>query len=92
MAERLFRAGASSSKDEPLWRYVDPQGEVHGPFIAKQMLVWNAKSYFHPDILMLGCGRKVAASEVSDRSAFRPFCDLLGEAREALRKEGGGQE
>ncbi|EEB88143.1 hypothetical protein MPER_14184, partial [Moniliophthora perniciosa FA553] len=34
------------------WSYLDPQGQVQGPFRADLMQKWNDDGYFTPDLLM----------------------------------------
>jgi len=34
------------------WQYVDPKGNVQGPFTLLEMQLWNSMGYFRPDLPM----------------------------------------
>lgn len=34
------------------WQYVDPKGNIQGPFTLLEMQLWNTMGYFRPDLLM----------------------------------------
>lgn len=44
--------------DEPVWRYVDPDGNVQGPFTAKDMHLWLEGNYLQMELPICGmvCG------------------------------------
>jgi hypothetical protein len=37
------------------WQYLDPKGNIQGPFTLVEMLLWYSMGYFPPDLLMR-CG------------------------------------
>ena len=82
VSERLFR-GRSHSKSggEPLWRYVDNDGKVQGPFSAQQMILWDDSNFFQKSLLMLGCAPNLAPPNLPPTSSYRPFSELLDEER-----------
>ena len=50
------------------WEYIDPQGEVQGPFANDEMDQWYKAGFFPPDLL-LRCINQPASS-------FRPLSDI----------------
>merc|ERR1719356_288802 len=43
----------SASKCPPTgWQYVDPKGNVQGPFTLLEMQLWNSMGYFRADLPM----------------------------------------
>lgn len=46
---------AVQGSDEPVWRYIDPQGIMQGPFPADKMVQWyNAGYLLNPALRMCG--------------------------------------
>ncbi|KAK9849367.1 hypothetical protein WJX84_006319 [Apatococcus fuscideae] len=59
-AKRLFTAEAALGSDEPVWRYIDPQGIMQGPFPADKMVQWyNAGYLLNPALRMCGHERRI---------------------------------
>mmetsp|Transcript_31993 Transcript_31993/g.74975 ORF Transcript_31993/g.74975 Transcript_31993/m.74975 type:complete len:394 (-) Transcript_31993:118-1299(-) len=48
------------------WQYIDPAGNVQGPFQLDKMRTWHALGFFYPDLMM----------RCSTQDAFLPFQDL----------------
>jgi len=40
--------------EEPVWRYVDPDKVVQGPFTAKEMHLWLESNYLQPELPICG--------------------------------------
>ncbi|CBZ52310.1 conserved hypothetical protein [Neospora caninum Liverpool] len=52
-AERGKRPDAMKDK---CWQYVDPKGNIQGPFHREEMAMWNAMGYFDPALPVRCCG------------------------------------
>lgn len=88
LSEWLFRGKSrSEGGGEPLWRYVDNGGKVQGPFSAQQMILWDDSNFFQTSLLMLGCAPNLAPPNLPPTSSYRPFGELLAEARAAWRRQ-----
>ena len=40
--------------DEPVWRYIDPDGQVQGPFSAREMHTWYESNYLQMELPICG--------------------------------------
>merc|ERR1712039_719431 len=51
--QRAPAAAAAAAKCPPTgWQYVDPKGNIQGPFTLLEMQLWNSMGYFRPDLKM----------------------------------------
>mmetsp|Transcript_400 Transcript_400/g.1242 ORF Transcript_400/g.1242 Transcript_400/m.1242 type:complete len:88 (-) Transcript_400:226-489(-) len=46
--------GGDKSRSCPAtgWQYVDPKGNIQGPFTLLEMQLWNSMGYFRPELCM----------------------------------------
>lgn len=76
---RLFTGEVSQGADQPMWRYIDPEGNMQGPFPASSMLRWFEEGYLaDPELLMCGTERKVSPPNLPTAKYFVQFGRLLG--------------
>merc|ERR1712176_437966 len=51
--QRAPATAAAAAKCPPTgWQYVDPKGNIQGPFTLLEMQLWNSMGYFRPDLKM----------------------------------------
>ena len=68
--------------DEPVWRYIDPQGIMQGPFPADKMVQWyNAGYLMNPALRMCGHVRLPGLLSCS----CRPCCCYLEMCNDTCR-------
>ncbi|KAK9839061.1 hypothetical protein WJX74_008642 [Apatococcus lobatus] len=85
-AKRLFTAEAALGSDEPVWRYIDPQGIMQGPFPADKMVQWyNAGYLLNPALRMCGHERRVSAPNLPPPQCYKPIKELLKAVKEGHR-------
>eukprot|EP00873_Tetraselmis_striata_P003068 jgi/Tetstr1/423332/TSEL_014030.t1 len=75
----LFESGATLGSEAPMWRYIDLEGNIQGPFPAKDMQVWFAGGFLQPDLLVCGTGRLVSPPNLPHKSLYRPLKALMDE-------------
>lgn len=75
--QELFTAGAQKPMDEPVWRYVDNEGQIQGPWTSKQMISWYQQGYFDMDLLVVGCDRKICPPNLPKREEYVALGKLL---------------
>jgi len=63
-----------------MWRYIDYQGTVQGPFPAATMQQWYMSGDLPNDLPVCGSERRVSPPNLPDPSMYRPLADLIGEA------------
>ena len=90
VSEWLFWGKGAEGDEVPLWRYVDNNGEVQGPFGPQQMVLWHEKKFFQGSLLMLGCSGKLSPPNLPPTSSYRPFGELLREASESFGRKSLG--
>lgn len=65
-----------------MWRYIDPDANMQGPFPAKDMLSWHEAGYLHDLTLpMCGTSRKVSPPNLPTPDFFVPLGDLIAYVR-----------
>ncbi|GAB4816161.1 hypothetical protein N2152v2_003207 [Parachlorella kessleri] len=76
--QRLFSAEAKLGTEQPMWRYIDPDGNMQGPFPASNMVEWHAAGYLH-DMQLPVCGteRKVSPPNLPTPDFFVPLGKLI---------------
>jgi hypothetical protein len=86
--KELFTAGASQPMDEPVWRYVDNEGQIQGPWTSKQMISWYQQGYFDMDLLVVGCDRKICPPNLPKMEEYV----ALGKLIQAPSQRSSGNE
>ncbi|KAK9853359.1 hypothetical protein WJX84_009031 [Apatococcus fuscideae] len=82
-AKKLFTAEAAMGSEEPVWRYIDPQGNMQGPFPADRMVQWyNAGFLLNPTLQMCGHERRVSAPALPPPECYKPIKELLKAVKE----------
>ena len=61
---------------EPLWRYINPKGTLHGPFPAERMVAWYQQGHLSADLPVYGvlpdkvCAKKIMSKALICRFAW----------------------
>ena len=77
-ASKLFTGEVSLGTEQPLWRYIDPQGSMQGPFPARDMESWYQEGYLaDPALKVCGAERKVAPPNLPPPEFFIPLGALI---------------
>lgn len=75
---RLFHGEVSQGAEQPMWRYIDPEGRMQGPFPAKDMESWFQEGYLaDPGLRVCGTERKVAPPNLPPPEFFIPLGALI---------------
>lgn len=75
---RLFHGEVSQGAEQPMWRYIDPEGHMQGPFPAKDMESWFQEGYLaDPGLRVCGTERKVAPPNLPPPEFFIPLGALI---------------
>jgi len=75
---KLFTGEVSLGTDQPMWRYIDPQGNMQGPFPAQDMESWYSEGYLaNPALRVCGTERKVAPPNLPPPEFFIPLGALI---------------
>ncbi|KAK9809428.1 hypothetical protein WJX73_006254 [Symbiochloris irregularis] len=82
ISQQLFTAGAKQGAEEPVWRYIDPAGNVQGPFPANHMTTWYCDGLLMASLPVCGTERKVAPPDLPPKTLYRPLDDLLRQVDE----------
>ncbi|KAL3158040.1 kinesin-like protein [Trebouxia sp. C0010 RCD-2024] len=76
VAMRLFTADRQGA-EEPVWRYIDPDGQVQGPFSAREMHTWYDSNYLQMDLPICGMERKVSPPDLPPRDLYKSMGQML---------------
>ncbi|KAL3136862.1 kinesin-like protein, variant 2 [Trebouxia sp. C0009 RCD-2024] len=76
VALRLFTADRQGA-EEPVWRYIDPDGQVQGPFSAREMHTWYDSNYLQMDLPICGMERKVSPPDLPSRELYKSMGQML---------------
>lgn len=80
VARRLFTCNAGLATEQPLWRYLDQNDQVQGPFTSAEMLKWYISNALGgPDLRLIGHDRVVSPPDLPPLSLYRRLGDLLEE-------------
>ena len=75
---RLFHGEVNQGAEQPMWRYFDPEGNMQGPFPAKDMETWFQEGYLaNPGLKVCGTERKVAPPNLPPPEFFIPLGALI---------------
>jgi len=75
---KLFTGEVSLGTEQPMWRYIDPQGNMQGPFPAQDMESWYSEGYLaNPALRVCGTERKVAPPNLPPPEFFIPLGALI---------------
>ena len=50
----VYCHAAVQAAEQPVWQYIDPEGQVQGPFTAKEMQSWMEGNYLQKDLPVCG--------------------------------------
>ena len=74
----LFTGGVKNNPtEEPVWRYVDNEQQIQGPWTSKQMISWYKQGYFELNLNVVGCERKLCPPNLPGREQYQPLGRLL---------------
>merc|ERR1711907_420851 len=74
----LFTGGVKNNPtEEPVWRYVDNEQQIQGPWTSKQMISWYKQGYFELSLNVVGCERKLCPPNLPGREQYQPLGRLL---------------
>ncbi len=65
----------SQGTEEPTWRYIDPDGNVQGPFSAREMHTWLESNYLQMELPI--CGMVCNCSQLLLLAKYLPAYLLL---------------
>merc|ERR1711977_670800 len=66
VVQELFTGGVKNNPtEEPVWRYVDNEKQIQGPWTSKQMLSWYKQGYFDMDLLVVGLRQEALSAKPS---------------------------
>lgn len=75
---RLFTGETELGTEQPMWRYIDVEGAMQGPFPASSMLEWYREGYLgDSNLRVCGTERKVAPPNLPPPEFFIPLGALV---------------
>merc|ERR1712087_416494 len=78
VVSEVFTGGVKNNPtEEPVWRYVDNEQQIQGPWTSKQMVSWYKQGYFELDLLVVGCERKLCPPNLPKKEEYLPLGRLL---------------
>jgi hypothetical protein len=77
-AVKLFTGEVDLGTEQPMWRYMDFEGAIQGPFPAKSMIEWFQAGYLSDSAIQVcGTERKVSAPNLPPPDFYMPLGALI---------------
>ena len=75
---KLFTGEVAQGAEQPMWRYIDYEGAIQGPFPAKSMIEWFQGGYLSDSAIQVcGTERKVSPPNLPPQDFYMPLGALI---------------